>query len=259
MRIIHGYGTGQLRRVGRGVSAGASVRARLRARRRTTRAAAASPWSNSRSIEGLMPLVPRHLRRRPEVARGHRAGRPGARAAAAERRRVEGAVPVPRREDAVVPRQRREGRSSTASAAAWAETSSSSSSCTTRSTFPDAVRQLAARVGLTVPEPEDSQGGRRRPARARSAAEGARSRGGVVPRAARDAGRRVGATAARRIAGLTAETIEHDWRRATRRRVAKGCKARLLKEGFARRCCSESGLLVQRDERTVAAIDSATG
>ena len=57
-------------------------------------------------------------------------------------------------------------------------------------TFPEAVRQLAARVGLTVPEPEDSQGGRRRPARSRVAAQGARGRGGVVPRAARDAGGR---------------------------------------------------------------------
>ena len=58
-------------------------------------------------------------------------------------------------------------------------------------TFPDAVRQLAARAGLTG---AGSRKTRRQDAeivaRARSAAQGARGRGGLVQGAARRAGRR---------------------------------------------------------------------
>ena len=47
-------------------------------------------------------------------------------------------------------------------------------------TFPEAVRGLAARTGLTVPEAPGRASGRRQSARARRAAQGARSGGRVV-------------------------------------------------------------------------------
>ena len=49
----------------------------------------------------------------------------------------------------------------TASAAASAATSSSSSSCRRRSGFADAVRQLAQRFGIPIPELEATRGGPR--------------------------------------------------------------------------------------------------
>ena len=51
--------------------------------------------------------------------------------------------------------------------------------------FPEAVRQLAARAGLTVPEAEDSKQDAEDQREREVAAQGARGRGGVVPRAAR--------------------------------------------------------------------------
>ena len=73
--------------------------------------------------------------------------------------------------------------------------------------FPEAVRQLAARAGLTVPEAEDSKEDAETQRDREGAAEGARSRRGVVPRAARDAG----GAAARRLLeerGVTPRSIE---------------------------------------------------
>ena len=89
-------------------------------------------------------------------------------------------------------------------------------------TFPEAVRQLAARVGLTVPEAEDSKEDAGQPARARGAAQGARGGGGVVPRAARDAGRRARRGGCLTERGLTAETIERLGDRLRAARRAKG-------------------------------------
>ena len=83
-------------------------------------------------------------------------------------------------------------------------------------TFPEAVRQLAARAGMTVPEGGRLEAGRGEPARPRFAAQGARSRGGVVPGAARDAGRRGGEAA---VEGARADGGDD---RADRRRLRPG-------------------------------------
>ena len=116
-------------------------------------------------------------------------------------------------------------------------------------TFPEAVRQLAGRAGLAVPEPEDS----------RQDAEGQRDRDALLKahevaaawfreQLATPAG-----TAARRQLkdrGLTAETIERigaGYAPASR----DALKARLLKEGFPLPLLLRSGLAVQRDEATV--------
>ena len=56
--------------------------------------------------------------------------------------------------------------------------------------FTDAVRQLAQRFGIPIPELEADRGGPRERRRARSAAEDPRSRRRLFPRAARHAGRR---------------------------------------------------------------------
>jgi DNA primase len=116
-------------------------------------------------------------------------------------------------------------------------------------TFPDAVRQLAARVGLTVPEPED----------AKQDAEGQRDREALLK--AHDVAAAwfreqlatpAGGPARRQLTerGLTEDTIQTigaGYAPASR----EALKARLLKEGFTIPLLLRSGLLVQRDEGTV--------
>jgi DNA primase len=116
-------------------------------------------------------------------------------------------------------------------------------------TFPEAVRQLAARVGLAVPEGEDSK----------QDAEGQRDRDSLLKAhevAARwfqeQLGTPAGAAARRQLQdrGLTAETIETigaGYAPSAR----EGLKARLLKEGFGLPLMLRSGLVVQRDAGTV--------
>ena len=116
-------------------------------------------------------------------------------------------------------------------------------------TFPEAVRQLAGRAGLAVPEPEDSK----------EDAEGRRDRESLLKahevaaawfreQLATPAG-----TAARRQLkdrGLTGETIERigaGYAPASR----DALKVRLLKDGFPLPLLLRSGLAVQRDEATV--------
>ena len=113
--------------------------------------------------------------------------------------------------------------------------------------FPEAVRQLAARFGLTVPEPEDSK----------QDLETQRDRDSLLK--AHDVAAAwfreqlatpAGAAARRQLQdrGLTAETIEligAGYAPASR----EALKARLLKEGFALPLLVRSGLLVQRDGR----------
>ena len=112
-------------------------------------------------------------------------------------------------------------------------------------TFPDAVRQLAARAGLTVPEGEDS----------RQDAESSREREALLTvhevaaawfreQLASPAGRAAQRLVADR--GMTAETVE-----ALGMGFAPdsgGLRQRLMKEGFAEPLLLKSGLLVQRDE-----------
>jgi len=116
--------------------------------------------------------------------------------------------------------------------------------------FPDAVRQLAARVGMTVPEPED----------AKQDAEGQRDRESLLK--AHEVAAAwfreqlagpAGAAARRQLTerGLTAETIQQigaGYAPASR----EGLKARLLKEGFPLPSLLRSGLILQRDENSVA-------
>ncbi len=100
--------------------------------------------------------------------------------------------------------------------------------------FPDAVRQLAARAGLAVPEAEDARQDGESSARARSAAQGARGSGGVVPRAARrtlravrpDGCSAIAASRRRRSSSLASATrrgrgCAHGWsRKASRDGIA---------------------------------------
>ncbi|OFW10179.1 MAG: DNA primase [Acidobacteria bacterium RIFCSPLOWO2_02_FULL_67_36] len=112
-------------------------------------------------------------------------------------------------------------------------------------TFPEAVRQLAARVGLTVPEPEDSK----------ADAESQRTRETLLKahevalawfreQLATPAG-----AAARRLVqerGLTAATVELlgiGYAPAAR----EGLKTRLVKEGFPVPILLQSGLVVARE------------
>lgn len=111
--------------------------------------------------------------------------------------------------------------------------------------FPEAVRQLAARVGLAVPEAEDSK----------QDVESQRDRDSLLKAhevaAAwfREQLSTPAAAAARRQLqdrGLTAETIEQigaGYAPAAR----EALKTRLLKEGFSMPLLVRSGLLVQRD------------
>ena len=65
-----------------------------------------------------------------------------------------------------------------------------------KGSFPEAVRVLASRFGLTVPEGEDGKGRCRSQPRPRGAAQSARRGGGLVPRAVSDPRRGTGEAAA---------------------------------------------------------------
>jgi len=112
--------------------------------------------------------------------------------------------------------------------------------------FPEAVRQLAARAGLTVPEAEDSK----------QDAESSREREGLLKAHEVAAAwfreqlaAPVGAAARRLIKearGMTDETIA--LLGIGFAPAAGGLRARLLQEGFTEPLLLKSGLLVQRDE-----------
>ncbi|HET7219468.1 MAG TPA: CHC2 zinc finger domain-containing protein, partial [Vicinamibacterales bacterium] len=117
--------------------------------------------------------------------------------------------------------------------------------------FPEAVRQLAGRVGLKVPEPEDG----------REDAEGQRDREAILKAHEIAAAwfreqlaSPAGAAARRLIAGrgltpATTDLLGMGYAPASR----EGLKARLLKEGFAPNWISRTGLVVEREGG--AAID----
>lgn len=117
-------------------------------------------------------------------------------------------------------------------------------------TFPEAVRQLAARFGLPVPEPaegrsEDEEGRRERESllKAHEVAAAWFREQLAAP---------AGAAARRQLKerGLTAETIEQigaGYAPAAR----DGLKTRLLKEGFPLPVLLRSGLVVERDHGVV--------
>ncbi len=111
--------------------------------------------------------------------------------------------------------------------------------------FPEAVRQLAARAGLTVPEADDSK----------QDAESSREREALLKAHevaaawfAEQLAAPAGAAARRLLAdrGMTAETIALLGMGFAP--AAGGLRARLLKEGFTEALLLKSGLLVQRDE-----------
>jgi DNA primase len=116
-------------------------------------------------------------------------------------------------------------------------------------TFPEAVRQLAARAGMPVPEPEDSK----------QDADGERDRDSLLKAHEVAAAwfreqleTPAGAPARRQLVerGLTMETIERlgaGYAPAAR----EALKARLIREGFSMPLLLRSGLAVQRDEGTV--------
>jgi DNA primase len=110
--------------------------------------------------------------------------------------------------------------------------------------FPEAVRQLAARAGLTVPEADD----------AKQDAESSREREGLLKAHEVAAtwfkeqlAAPVGAAGRRLLTdrGMTAETIALLGMGFAP--AAGGLRARLLKEGFTEALLLKSGLLVQRD------------
>jgi DNA primase len=111
--------------------------------------------------------------------------------------------------------------------------------------FPEAVRQLAARAGLTVPEAEDSK----------QDAESSREREALLKAHEVAAAwfreqlaAPVGAPGRRLLddRGMTAETVALLGMGYAP--AAGGLRARLLKEGFSETLLVKSGLLVQRDE-----------
>ncbi len=116
-------------------------------------------------------------------------------------------------------------------------------------TFPEAVRQLAARVGMTVPEAEGSK----------DQDDNQRDRDGLLKvhevAAAwftEQLATPAGAAARRQMKdrGLTAETIDRigaGYAPASR----EALKARLVREGFAMPLLLRSGLLVQRDQGAI--------
>ena len=115
--------------------------------------------------------------------------------------------------------------------------------------FPEAVRQLAARVGMTVPEADEAktdileQRDREALLKIHEVAAAWFREQLATP---------AGATARRQLTGrgLTQETIERlgmGYAPAAR----EGLKARLLKEGFPLPVLLRSGLLVQRDEGAI--------
>jgi DNA primase len=115
--------------------------------------------------------------------------------------------------------------------------------------FPEAVRQLAGRVGLPVPEPEDTK----------QDAENQRERDSILKAheiaaawfreqlagPAGAAGRRL--VKERGLSQPTADVMGIGYAPATR----EGLKARLVKEGFAVPLLLKSGLVVQRDQGSV--------
>jgi DNA primase len=116
-------------------------------------------------------------------------------------------------------------------------------------TFPEAVRQLAGRVGLTVPEAEES----------REEAAGQRDREAllkaheVAAAFFREQLQAPGGAAARRLLEqrrLTAETIAL-LGIGYAPRTGNGLRERLTKEGFADAVQQTSGLVVQRDDGSV--------
>ena len=111
---------------------------------------------------------------------------------------------------------------------------------------------LAQKFGIALPEPAEGDGGddaRRDSALREGAAQGARDRGGVFPRAAGGAGRRAGAAAAGRARRHAAD--DRAARPRLRAQSRDGLKQRLLKQGFAQGVLLQSGLLVQRDSGEV--------
>src|SRR3954449_2877412 len=115
-------------------------------------------------------------------------------------------------------------------------------------TFPDAVRQLAGRFGLSVPEPEHSK----------EEADGQRERDSLLKAHEIAAAwfreqlaTPAGASARRELKerGLTAETIELIGA-GYAPSMREGLKSRLLKEGFALPLLFRSGLVAERDRGT---------
>src|SRR3954449_6903396 len=113
-------------------------------------------------------------------------------------------------------------------------------------TFPDAVRQLAGRFGLSVPEPEHSK----------EEADGQRERDSLLKAHEIAAAwfreqlaTPAGASARRELKerGLTSETIEL-MGAGYAPSMREGLKSRLLKEGFALPLLFRSGLVAERDE-----------
>ena len=115
-------------------------------------------------------------------------------------------------------------------------------------TFPDAVRQLAGRFGLSVPEPEHSK----------EEADGQRERDSLLKAHEiatawfrEQLATPAGASARRELKqrGLTTETIELIGA-GYAPSIREGLKARLLKEGFTLPLLFRSGLVAERDHGT---------
>ncbi|MEN3337425.1 MAG: primase [Acidobacteriota bacterium] len=116
-------------------------------------------------------------------------------------------------------------------------------------TFPEAVRQLAGRVGMTVPEPEDSKedGDTQRDREAILKAHevaAAWFREQLATPAGHAARREL---ESRGLTKATVELIGAGYAPATR----EGLKGRLTREGFSLPLLVRSGLLVQRDDQTI--------
>ena len=183
----------------------------------------------------------------------------GVRAAEARGDDVQGPLPVPFGEDAVVSPSIRTRGSSIASAAASAATCSSSSSCTRRSAFQDAVRMLAQKFGVSLPEPVDGSGDdARRDAALREALLKVHEVAALYFREQLAAP--AGARARQQLAGARRHAADD---RAAGARLRAAVAGRLeepacWQPGSRRRCCSRAGCWCSATAAK-SSIGSATG
>ena len=117
--------------------------------------------------------------------------------------------------------------------------------------FQDAVRMLAQKFGVAIPEAEGTSDEARRDSALREALLKAHEVAArLLPRAARGAGRRAGARRSSPSGSVTPQTIEQlglGFAPSAR----DGLKARLLAQGFAQGLLLQSGLVVQRESGEV--------
>ena len=124
--------------------------------------------------------------------------------------------------------------------------------------FQDAVKQLAQRFGVTLPELEAERRAARQRRRARDAAQGPRGGGRVVPRAAGVA-RPARASGSRSPTAASATATSEALGLGFAPPARDGLKQALLKQGFSQALLLRAGLLVAARRRVGRSTGSGTG